>query len=315
MNNSSVPAIVWTETESIGVPMARPCFPHTWVEFPYTAAEHVKERIERADILIVNKVRIGVEQLNAAPKLKMIAITATGTDNVDIAACTQRGIVVRNVVNYGADSVAEHVLACILTLTRRLNEWQARVHDGTWSASRFFCLHTYPMRPLSEQTLVIVGSGSIGSATARMASAFGTKVIYAERAGASVLRPGFVPFARALEQADIVSLHCPLNEQTRGVFNRELFSSMKPGVVIVNTARGGLINLADLYEALETGQVGAAALDVLDVEPPAVDHLMVKARHPRLLITPHIAWATVVAQTNLVNMVKSNIERYFADSR
>ena len=306
-----LPQIVFLEQDSLGVPFVRPNTPHTWQAFAYSPADLVVERLQHADVAIINKVKMTADVLAQLPSLKLIAICATGTDNVDLAYCAQNNITVKNAVNYGPESVAEHVMACMLSLSRHLNDWQARVLDGSWSASRFFCLHTYPMRPLSAQTLAIVGSGAIGQATARFAKAFGMTVLHAERPDAQATRPGYTAFGEALAQADVVSLHCPLNDLTRGLFNTKTFGLMKPGAVLINTARGALVNFSDVLSALDSGHLGGAALDVLEVEPPPANHLMVTARHPRLLVTPHIAWATQEAQQNLVNIVKNNIDSFY----
>ena len=310
---SPLPRIVFLEKDSLGVPFERPSIPHVWEEYPYTDAADLVLRLQGADVAVINKVKMTASVLAQLPALKLIVLCATGMDNVDLAACEQRGITVKNAVNYGPESVAEHVMACLLTLSRHLYDWQARVHDGSWSSSRFFCLHTYPMQPLSEQTLVILGSGAIGSATARFARAFGMRVLNAERPAASNVREGYVAFDEAIAQADAISLHCPLNESTKGMFNETLFKRMKPGAILINTARGALVHFSDALAALESGRLGGLALDVLDVEPPPADHLMVTARHPRLFVTPHIAWATIAAQTNLVRIVKNNIERFYLD--
>ncbi len=313
-SSANRPHVVFLEKDSLGVPFPALSIPHEWSQFDYTMPEQVVPRLLNADIAVINKVKLLAEQLQQLPRLRLIVLCATGMDNVDQAYCKAHGIEVRNAVNYGPESVAEHVMACMLSLTRHLNDWQARVHDGSWSASRFFCLHTYPMRPLSAQTLAVIGSGAIGSATAGFAAAFGMKVLQTERPGVTTVRPGYVAFEQAMAQADVVTLHCPLNDTTRGLFNANTFAMMKKGAILINTARGALVNFPDLLAALESGQLGGAALDVLEVEPPPADHLMVRARHPRLLVTPHIAWATIEAQMSLVNIVKNNIETFYLTS-
>lgn len=307
------PQIVWLERDSFSIALPRPRTPHVWTEYDYTPPELVNDRMAPAEVLIVNKCRIGPAQLDAAPGLRMIAITATGTDNVDLKACEARGIPVRNVVNYGAHAVAEHVMACLLTLTRHTREWSDAAHDGRWSASRFFCLHDYSMSSLSTRTLGIVGSGAIGQQLALFAQAFGMSVIRLERPGASAVRPGYVAFEQGLSRVDVLSLHCPLNPQTRGMINAQRLALLKPGAIIINTARGALIDFPDLLAALQSGHLGGAAIDVLDVEPPPADHLMVKAAHPRLLLTPHVAWATVEAQTTLATRVREAIDGFLSN--
>ncbi len=313
MQAAQKPQIVWLERDSFSIALPRPRSPHVWTEYDYTPPEKINERMAPANVLIVNKCKIGPPQLDAAPGLKMIAITATGTDNVDLKACEARGIPVRNVVNYGAHAVAEHAMACLLTLTRHTRDWSDAAHDGRWSASRFFCLHDYSMISLSSRTLGIVGSGSIGQQLALFAQAFGMTVIRLERPGATSVRPGYVAFEQGLARVDVLSLHCPLNSQTRGMINAERIATLKPGAIIINTARGALIQFEDLLAGLESGHLGGAAIDVLDVEPPPADHVMVRARHPRLLLTPHVAWATVEAQTTLATRVREAIDGFLSN--
>lgn len=302
--------IVWLERDSMSVPLPRPEFSHVWTEYPHTAPQHVNERIAQAHILIVNKVKIGPAQLDAAPQLKLIALTATGKDNIDLAACEARGIAVRNVVNYGPQAVAEHAFACLLQLVRRVPEWQAEVHNGAWSQSRFFCLHTYPMRSLNEMTLGILGSGAIGSTLAGYAKAFGMRVLSIERRGAEMVRPGYVSFEEGFAQSDAISLHCPLTPESRGLISAEVLALMKPGSILINTARGALVQFDALRAAIESGRLLGAALDVLEVEPPPADHPMVVWQHPRCIVTPHISWSTTQSQTNLARLVLQNIHNF-----
>ncbi|HEX4879229.1 MAG TPA: D-2-hydroxyacid dehydrogenase [Limnobacter sp.] len=307
--------IVWLESETLAVPLPRPACPHQWTEYPYTSREDVHARIADADILIINKVKIGQAELAAAPRLKMIQLVATGMDNVDQAACKARGVKVSNVVNYGPGSVAEHAMACILQLTRRVPEWQTLVHDGSWSASRFFCLHTLPMNSLDQMTLGILGSGAIGGKLGDFARAFGMTVVQIERQGASSVRDGYVSFEHGLSHCDVISLHCPLNEQTRGLFGDAVIAKMKPGAILVNTARGALVQFAAVKAALERGHLGGVALDVLDVEPPPKDHLMVSWQHPRCIITPHIAWGTESAQSNVGRLAIKHVDEFLAQNQ
>jgi glycerate dehydrogenase len=305
--------IVWLESETVRMPLPRPQCPHEWTEYPFTPADELHSRIAKADVLIINKVKIGQAELDAAPNLKMIQLVATGTDNVDKAACQARGVKVSNVVNYGPEAVAEHAMACILQLTRRVPEWQALVHDGSWSNSRFFCLHDLPMRGLNQQVLGILGSGAIGSKLAEFAMAFGMNVLHIERQGVHDPRTGYVTFEQGLARSDVLSLHCPLNEQTKGLIGTETISKMKPGAILVNTARGGLVQFDALKAAIEGGHLGGAALDVLDVEPPPKDHLMVQWRHPRCLITPHVAWGTENSQANVGRLAIKHVDEFLAE--
>lgn len=302
--------IVWLEADSLITPLPRPAFPHEWVEYPYTTPDQTAQRIADADIVILNKVRLGEEELRGASRVKLVAIAATGMDNVDLKACQVRHIQVKNVVNYGPQSVAEHAFACLLQLVRRVPEWQALVHNGSWSESRFFCLHNYPMRSLNEMTLGILGNGAIGQTLAGYARGFGMKVIQIERRGAEVIRPGYVPFEEGFATADAISLHCPLNEATRGLISDEVLGLMKEGSVLINTARGGLVQFDALRRAIESGRLLGAALDVLEKEPPPRDHPMVQWQHPRCIVTPHIAWGTLQSQSNMARLIRGNLEAF-----
>lgn len=302
--------IVWLESESLSVTLPRPSIEHEWVEFPYTSATDVAARIADAEILVVNKVKIGPAQLEQAPRLKAIALTATGTDNIDLEACAARSVQVKNVVNYGPQAVAEHAFACLLQLVRRVPEWQNLVHDGSWSRSKFFCLHDLPMRSLNEMTLGILGQGAIGQKLAHYARAFDMKVLFLERQDARQVREGYASFDEGLSEVDVLSLHCPLNVQTKEMVNEQLLAQMKPGSLLLNTARGGLVNFQALKKALESGHLAGAALDVLEVEPPPENHLMLQWRHPRLIITPHVAWGTQQAQGVVAKMTLENIESF-----
>lgn len=306
--------IVWLESESLSVPLPRPDVPHRWTEYPFTPPELVNERIADADVVILNKVKIGPANLEAAQSLKMVQLTATGMDNVDSVACKARGVLVSNVVNYGPESVAEHAMAALLQLVRRIPEWQELVHNGQWSASRFFCLHTLPMRSLCDMTLGVLGNGAIGNKFAGFAQAFGMRTLQIERPGAPTVRAGYVGFEDALKQCDVISLHCPLNDQTRGMMNDATFAAMKPGALLINTARGALVQFDALRRALESGHLGGAALDVLEVEPPPLSHPMIAWRHPRLIITPHVSWGTVRSQSNVARLAVGHVAKFIAGS-
>ncbi|MCQ8895156.1 D-2-hydroxyacid dehydrogenase [Limnobacter humi] len=304
--------IVWLEKDSMRVPLPRPEQPHQWVEYADTAPHAVLDRVREADILLINKVKVDDAVMAAAPRLKMIQLMATGMDNVDAKAAAARGITVRNVLNYGPESVAEHVLACILQLTRRVPEWQSLVNAGDWSKSKFFCMHNFPMRSLKVMTLGILGNGAIGDHVAQFAKAFGMTVVKVERRGVEQVRPGYVGFDEALATCDVISLHCPLNEQTRGLMGEAEFARMKPGAILVNTARGALVQFEPLKRALDSGHLGGAALDVLEVEPPPANHPMLTWQHPRCIVTPHIAWATEQAQRNLASIAMRQVSEFMA---
>jgi glycerate dehydrogenase len=302
--------IVWLESESLSVDLPKPESTHKWVQYPFTNEQDLASRIADAEILVINKVKIGLPQLELAPELKAIAVTATGTDNVDLQACAARSIKVKNVLNYGPQAVAEHAFACLLQLVRRVPEWQALVQDGAWSRSRFFCLHDLPMRSLNEMTLAILGKGAIGQKLAQYAKTFDMNVLFLERYGARQGRNGYVSLEEGLVAADVLSLHCPLNDDTRGMVNDSLLSRMKKGSILLNTARGGLVDFECLRKAMQSEHLYGAALDVLDMEPPPHDHPMLQWHHPRLIITPHVAWGTEQAQKTVARMTSENIESF-----
>jgi len=239
------------DTISPDTTLRAPTFTHTWVQHDRTTAEQAAARIADADIVIVNKVKLNAETLAQAPHLKLIAVAATGTDNIDLAACQQRGIVVSNVRNYAKHTVPEHTFMIMLALRRNLLGWRDDVRAGLWQRSDQFCLFTRPVNDLYGSTLGLVGSGSLGKGVRKLAEAFGMKVLVAERKGAPEARPGHAPFDEVLREADVISLHTPLTAETRHMIGEREFGLMKPGAILINTARGNLVDEAALIEALE----------------------------------------------------------------
>ena len=294
------------------LPVPRPDFPHEWIEYEHTSAEQTVARMQDAEIAVTSKVLFSREVMQQLPKLKLIAITATGTNNVDLAAAAELGITVKNVSGYSAVTVPEHVIGFIFNFKHSLTGWYKDQLSGKWGASKQFCYFDYPITDVRGSTLGIIGKGCIGSEVGRLASALGMKVLYAEHRNATTCREGYTPFEEVLKQADIVTLHCPLTETTTNLINKETLSLFKKGALLINTGRGPLVNEADLLEALKSGQLGGAALDVLVKEPPATDHPLIVAAKtmPNLIITPHIAWASDSAVTTLVDKVRSNIETF-----
>ena len=295
------------------IPIPRPSFPHNWVEYEYTSAEQTIERAKDADIIITSKVILSREVLQQLPKLKLIAITATGTNNVDLDAAKELGVTVKNVTGYSATTVPEHVLGMIFALKHSLAGWQRDQLTGKWTESKQFCYFDYPITDVRGSTLGIIGKGCIGSEVGRLASALGMNVLYAEHRHATACREGYTPFEEVLKHSDIVTLHCPLTENTQNLINKETLSLFKRGALLINTGRGPLVNELDLLEALQSGQLGGAALDVLVKEPPPKDHPLIIAAQtmPNLIITPHVAWASDSAITTMVNKVRSNIEEFY----
>lgn len=296
----------------------RPNFAHQWIEYDRTSADQTYERAKEADIIITSKVLLTRELLAKLPKLKLIAITATGTNNVDMAAAQELGIVVKNVTGYSSVTVPEHVMGMIYALKHSLMSYHRdQIMTDRWATCGQFCYVDYPVTDIRGSTLAIFGKGNTGSEVARLAQAVGMRVIFAEHKNAQVIREGYVSFEEAFKQADIVSLHCPLTEQTQHLINAETLALMKPTAYLINTGRGPLVDEKALLEALENRQIAGVALDVLVKEPPELDDpLMLAAKRlPNLLITPHVAWASDSAVTTLVNKVTENMETFVATGK
>jgi glycerate dehydrogenase len=298
------------DTFAAEIAFARPAAAHRWAEYPRTAAGEIVERIADATVVIVNKVPLSGATLAQAPRLRLVLVAATGTDNVDLEACRERGIRWQNVVGYGTSSVVDHVFTLILALRRNLIAYRDSVIAGRWQKSGQFCFHDYSIRELRGARLVLIGSGTIGREVARIGEAFGMETILAARKGEPA-RDGRVAFDDAIAAADIISLHCPLTAETRGLLSQREFGLMKRRPVLINTARGALIDAPALVEAIRSEQLSAVGLDVLAVEPPAPDNaLQAILALPNVIITPHIAWAGRAAQQRLADMLCSNLDKF-----
>ncbi len=282
----------------------------TWQDYGQTASGQVVERLRDASVAITNKVRLPGEVLAQLPRLRLIAAAATGVDNIDTAAARSRDIGVCNVRGYAERTVPEHVFALLFALRRNLFGYQRAARDGRWSQSPVFCLHNYPIEDLAGSTLGIIGGGILGQAVKRVADALGLRVLMAEQRGASP-RPGRIAFEELLRRSDAVTLHVPLTPATRYLIGAAELALMKPGAVLVNTARGGVVDETALLAALQSGQLAGAAIDVLGVEPPPPDHPLLAADLPNLIITPHVAWASRQAQQRLADEVIENIAAFF----
>ena len=294
------------------IPIPRPSFPHNWVEYEYTSAEQTIERAKDADIIITSKVILSREVLQQLPKLKLIAITATGTNNVDLDAAKELGVAVKNVTGYSATTVPEHVLGMIFALKHSLAGWQRDQIIGKWTESKQFCYFDYPITDVKGSTLGVFGKGCLGTEVGRLAELLGMKVLYAEHRNATTCREGYTPFEEVLKQADILTLHCALTETTKNLINQETLSLCKKGAYLINTGRGPLIDEQAVCDALKSGQLGGAALDVLVKEPPEKNNPLIELAKtmPNLIITPHIAWASDSAVTTLTKKVTQNIEDF-----
>lgn len=282
-----------------------------WRLYRHTPPEAVIPRLRGAQVAVLNKVVLDAATLARLPDLRLVCVTATGVDNVDVAAARARGVTVCNARDYATASVVQHWLALLLTLVRRLDEHRARVRDGGWSASPHFCVLDRPIAELGELTLGLVGHGTLGRAVADQARALGMRVWVAERPGRPV-RPGRVPWETVLGEVDVLSLHCPLTPETRHLVDAEALRRMRRGALLINTARGALVDPTALADALRRGHLGGAALDVLDREPPPPDHPLLAPDLPGLVLTPHVAWASRRARQRLVEQTAENVRAFLA---
>lgn len=287
-------------------------FPHTLSSYGTTEAHETLARIRGADIVITNKVVISAQAFAENPQLKLVAVTATGVNNVDVEAAKQNGTAVCNIRAYGNESVAEHAFMMMITLMRNLPAYQRDVAAGLWENSPFFCHLGAPMRDLNGKTLAIFGRGNIGKTLAAYAQAFKMNVVFAEHKNAQSVRDGYVSFDEAIRSADVVSLNCPLTPQTANMIGEAELQQMKPGAILINCGRGGLVDEAALVAALKYGQIGGAGFDVLTQEPPRDGNPLLKARLPNLIVTPHIAWASQEAANRLFDILLDNINRFVA---
>lgn len=305
--------IVFLERDSIRAVVRRPAFAHTWEEYPLTLPDELPGRLGNATIAVTNKVRLGGELLARLPRLRLIAGAATGTDNIDLDYCRNNGIAVTNIRGYAVRAVPEHVMMLILVLRRQLLPYRRDVAAGRWQQAPLFCFFDHPIRDLYGGTLALVGRGSLGQGVARLAEAFGMRILWSERPGAPAARPGYVPFAQALAEADVLSLHCPLTGETRGMIGEAELRAMKPDALLINTARGGLVDEAALARALREGWIGGAGIDVLSREPPRDGNPLLDpgiVDLPNLLLTPHVAWASGAAMQTLADQLVDNIEAF-----
>ena len=276
-----------------------------------TTAAQVAERLKGAQVAISNKVVIDAGTFAACPDLKLVLVTATGTNNVDLISAREHGVTVCNCQGYGTPSVAQHTLLLLLALATRLPDYQQAVHQGLWQKSKQFCLLDFPIVELEGKTLGLLGHGELGGAVARLAEAFGMRVLLGQIPGRPA-RADRLPLTELLPQVDALTLHCPLNDNTRDMIGAHELSLMKPHAFIVNTARGGLINEQALADALRNGHLGGAASDVLSVEPPVAGNPLLAGDIPRLIITPHSAWGAREARQRIVSQITENAQAFFA---
>jgi glycerate dehydrogenase len=274
-----------------------------YTAWPSTTPAAVIDRIHDAQVVITNKVRLDAAALRSATQLRLVAVAAAGTDNIDKEAAAQLGIAVANVPDYGSDSVAEHVIASLFALRRHILSYAAAALDGRWTASEHFCWTGPRISDIGASVFGVVGRGRIGEAAARLARGLGMQVLFAQIPG-KPCRDDELPLDELLQRADALTLHVPLTEATRGMIGKAALARMKRTAVIINTGRGALVDAEALVAALRAGAIGGAAIDVLDVEPPPADHPLLARGVPNLLVTPHVAWASEHAQARLARTLE-----------
>ena len=270
------------------------------------------ERLNGATIAICKKVQLRGEALSRLQKLQLIAVAATGVDNVDLAYCRSHDIAVCNTRGYAVNSLPEHALMLMLALRRNLIAYRTDVKAGRWHEARQFCLLDHPIADLKGSTLGVVGFGTLGRSMAQLGRAIGMEVIVAERKNAPAVRPDRVSFADVLRVSDVISLHCPLTEETKNLIGADELQQMKPGAILINTARGGLIDDRSLLDALQSGRLAGAGIDVLRNEPPREGNPLLDLDLPNLIVTPHNAWASRQAMQTLADQLIDNLEGFVA---
>lgn len=285
----------------------------SWQWFDNVDPADIRHSLESAEILVSNKVVINSEVIEYSPCLKLICVAATGVNNVDLVAAEQSGIQVCNVRAYATSSVVQHVFSFILALNRKLFTYKESASNGDWSHSDYFCYFGEPISELEGKTLGIVGYGELGRAVAKVARCFGMKVVLAKKhntgEGADQ-GEGRVDLETLLSLSDVVTLHCPLTPDNHHLISSEAFSMMKPDAILINTARGGLVDEQALLQALEAKHIAGAGLDVLEDEPPSINNALLSCQSEKLIVTPHIAWASRQSRQRLVNEIAENIRAY-----
>jgi len=302
--------VVFLERGAIEATVRRPSFAHTWVEHDRVAPAEVATLLGGATIAIINKAPLPGAILPQLDRLRLVAVSATGTDNIDVAACRARGIVVSNIRNYAVHTVPEHAFALILALRRSLVAYRDDVARGLWHRSEQFCLSGHPIRDLHGSTIGIFGEGAIGQGVAQIARGFGMRVLFADHAPPRAEGVQFTPVDTVLRESDAITLHLPLTPQTRNLIGARELAAMKPGALLVNTARGGLVDERALADALRKGAIGGAGFDVLSVEPPRAGNPLLELDLPNLIVTPHVAWSSREAMQALADQLIDNVEAF-----
>ena len=303
---------MFLDRASLKAKMREFAFPAQYVEYQMTAVGDIVARLSGADIAIINKIPMRAQTLRQLPQLKMIAVAATGYDVVDVAYCQEHAIAVANIRNYAVHTVPEHAFAMILALRRNLLSYRQDVEAGVWNKSEQFCFFTHDIGDLYGATLGIIGEGAIGQGTAAIGRAFGMRVLFADHPPPKMPGVEFTPLDEVLAQSDVISLHCPLTPATRNLIDIAAFRKMKRNALLINTARGGLVDEAALIQALEEGLIAGAGFDVLTVEPPKNGHPLLDVRRPNFILTPHVAWASDGAMQFLADQLVDNVDAWVA---
>jgi glycerate dehydrogenase len=302
--------IVFLDRDALRADVRRPSFAHEWQEYAESRTDQVLDRLRATNIAIVNKVSLRDDVLSQLPELKFIAVAATGVDIIDLESCSKRGIAVSNVRNYANHAVPEHVLMLMLALSRNLINYRNAITRGEWQVARQFCLFDHTIRDLHGRTLAIIGYGSLGQEVEKLALALGMRVLVSEHKNAKELRPERVGFDQVLRESDIITLHCPLTPETRHMIGTEELERMRPDTILINVARGGLVDEAALSTALLNGVIGGAGFDVLSEEPPHDGNPLLEIDLPNFILTPHNAWASDEAMQTLADQLIDNIETF-----
>jgi glycerate dehydrogenase len=302
--------VVFLDRASLKAKLRELAFAADYVEYQKTAEHEIVARLAGAAVAIINKVPMRAATLKQLPGLKMIAVAATGYDVVDVPYCQEHGIAIANIRNYAIHTVPEHAFAMILALRRNLLSYRADVEAGVWNKSEQFCFFTHDIGDLYGATLGIIGEGAIGQATAAIGRAFGMRVLFADHAPPKMDGVEFTPHDEVLAQSDVLTLHCPLLPATRNLIDLQAFRRMKRNALLINTARGGLVDEAALIQALDEGLIAGAGFDVLTVEPPTNGHPLLDVRRPNFILTPHVAWASDGAMQFLADQLIDNINAW-----
>lgn len=313
----AIPRVVFLDRETLS-PETRLrdlSFPHRMEVFAKTAAAEVAERVKGAAVVITNKAPVRREAIEGAPNLKLVAVAATGTDVVDVQACAERGVTVSNIRNYAVNTVPEHTFALIFALRRSVVPYRQAVIQGRWQEAGQFCFFDFPIRDLAGSTLGIIGDGALGRAVADLGRAFGMRILFSAYKGVSGMGPLYTPFDEVMRTSDIITLHCPLMPSTKNMISEREFALMERRPLLINTARGGLVDEQALAGALDKGQIAGAGFDVVTQEPPPAEHPLMKlAGRPNFILTPHVAWASQEAIQSLADQLVDNIEAFWSGS-